>query len=881
MTVDGPSATLLADYQSAPFHIDTVNLDIDLEATATRVTASLAVRRADSATRDLILDGTGLTLKAIAIDGAALDAGRYTLTDRTLTVHDVPDAFELTTEAQINPEANTSLEGLYMSGGMFCTQCEAEGYRKITWHLDRPDVLSVYTVRLTADRESFPVLLSNGNPTDGGETGDGRHWAAWHDPHPKPSYLFAIVAGDLAHIEDRFETRSGREVCLRIYTEHGNEDRCDFAMDALKRSMAWDETRFGLEYDLDVFNIVAVGDFNAGAMENKGLNIFNAALVLASPETATDLDYERIETVIAHEYFHNWTGNRITCRDWFQLCLKEGLTVFRDQEFSADMRDPTVKRIDDVSRLRAFQFPEDGSGLAHPVRPDRYIKIDNFYTATVYEKGAELVRMLQTMLGRDAFNEGMTHYIKGNDGTAATVEDFVASFAATSGRDLSDFMTWYEQSGTPQVTVRCDHDAEARTATLTLTQKTEPTADQPTKKPVPIPIRLGLLSSDGSPLPLHPAGQTAAPEDTSMVVELTAPSQSITFEDVAEKPVPSVLRHFSAPVRMDAGLSAAERLLLVSSDEDPFNRWEAAQDLARTEIRKAAEGATLGGTAQDLAQALGAALDDERLSEAFLARLIQPPSEDDVAQSMASVDPGAIFAAREAYRVLLAGALEDRLRARVDSHNRNAPFRADADQAGRRALANGAQTLLCALQKAADLTTAADLARGEGPMTDTLCGLSILIDSDHPDRETRLRGFHDQWQNNPLVLDKWFGLRARSAREDTLEVVRELTAHPKFTLRNPNRVRALIGGFVVSNPLRFHAPDGSGYRFFAEQILAIDALNPLFAARLLSQIKSWRKLEPQRRAQMEAALSQIQEARPVSDNVHEVVSRMLAPIPTR
>ncbi len=880
MTVDGPNTTFLADYKPAPFAIDRVTLDIDLIPDATRVTSRLTIRRTDPATQDLTLDGVGLILKAISINGEALGAERYTLTDRTLTVHGVPDAFELTTEAQIDPQANTSLEGLYMSGGIFCTQCEAEGYRKITWHLDRPDVLSVYSVRLTADKEAFPVLLSNGNPGEEGESGDARHWAEWHDPHPKPAYLFAIVAGDLAHVEDRFKTKSGQDVRLRIYTEHGNEDRCAFAMDALKRSMAWDETRFGLEYDLDVFNIVAVGDFNAGAMENKGLNIFNAALVLASPDTATDLDYERIETVVAHEYFHNWTGNRITCRDWFQLCLKEGLTVFRDQEFSADMRDPTVKRIDDVSRLRAIQFPEDSGGLAHPVRPDRYIKIDNFYTATVYEKGAELVRMLETMLGREAFDEGMSHYITKNDGRAATVEDFVESFATTSGRDLSAFMTWYEQSGTPRVTVRCDHDPQTQTATLTLTQKTEPTTDQPQKRPVPIPIRLGLLSGDGAPLALRPRGDNAAPEDTSMVFELTGESQSITFEDVPEKPVPSVLRHFSAPVRIDVGLSVAESLLLISSDEDPFNRWEAAQDLARTEIRNAAEGQSLGDAAHGLGQALVAALDDERLSEAFLARLIQPPTADDVAQSMARVDPGAIHEAREAYRALLAGLLEDRLRARMDAYDRNEPFRTDADQAGRRALANGALTLLSVLNKEEDLALAADLARGEGPMTDTLCGLSILADSDHADRDTRLQGFHDQWQENPLVLDKWFALRARSTREDTLDVVRQLTAHPKFTLRNPNRVRALIGNFIIGNPLRFHAADGSGYQFFAEQILAIDALNPLFAARLLSQIKSWRTLEPQRRAQMETALSGILNARPVSDNVLEVASRMLAPLPS-
>ncbi len=876
MRTDTPKAIFLKDYAPAPFEITTARLDIDLDPTRTQVRATLAIRRRPGATGPLRLDGTGLTLKALRLDGQDLTGGAYETDERSLTVlASLPDAFTLETEVEIDPGANTSLEGLYMSNGMFCTQCEAEGFRKITYFLDRPDNLAVYTVRLTADAKTAPVLLSNGNPGASGPLDGGRHFAEWHDPHPKPSYLFALVAGDLGHIEDRFTTRSGRQVPLRIYTEHGKEERCTYAMDALKRSMTWDEEVFGREYDLDIFMIVAVSDFNAGAMENKGLNIFNDALVLASPETATDMDYERIESVIAHEYFHNWTGNRITCRDWFQLCLKEGLTVYRDQEFTADMRDPTVKRIDDVTRLRAFQFPEDAGGLAHSVRPDRFIKIDNFYTATVYEKGAELVRMLHTMLGDETFSKGMDIYFAEHDGEAATVEDFVGSFEKAAGRDLSAFMRWYAQAGTPQVTAKGEYDPAARTFTLHVTQTTPPTPGQEVKEPVPVPIRMGLLGADGAALPLKLQGDNNAEAPLDYVLVLTGASQSFVFEDIGERPTPSVLRHFSAPVTLDLDLSTEDSVRLIAADPDPFNRWEAAYRMGLTEIGDMAGGADPSDRGKALITALGDCLDTDSLQPAFLARLMTPPSEDDVAQSLEVIDPEAIHRARRLFVKTLASSLKDRLERRHTAYDRSAPFDPGADQAGRRALANTCLTLLSSLNDPHIDGLIREQARTATIMTDRLAGLSLVADQDGAERDAILDQFYASWQAEPLVVNKWFAIHARAARSDTLERVKALTRHEAFSLRNPNRVRALIGAFALGNPNAFHAADGAGYRFFAEQVLAIDKLNPLFAARLFGAIKTWRKLEPKRRALIAESFETIKATKGISDNLYEVVTRTL------
>ncbi len=875
MRTDDPKTIHLKNYVPFPFHVDTVDLHFVLDAAATRVSARLALRRREGATGPLRRDGHDLTLKRVAIDGTDLTADAYTLDDTSLTLAQVPDRFTLETEVEIAPDANTALEGLYMSGGKFCTQCEAEGFRRITFFPDRPDVMSVYTVRLEADKAAFPVLLSNGNPGTAGDLEGGRHFSEWHDPHPKPAYLFALVAGDLGHIEDHFTTRSGKSVLLRIYTEHGNEAQCTYAMDSLKRSMSWDETAFDREYDLEVFNIVAVGDFNAGAMENKGLNIFNAALVLASPETATDLDYERIEAVVAHEYFHNWTGNRITCRDWFQLCLKEGLTVYRDQRFTADMRDATVKRIDDANRLRTVQFPEDAGGLAHPVRPDHYIKIDNFYTATVYEKGAELVHMIDTLIGREAFEAGMAHYFADHDNTAATVEDFVTSFEKASKRDLAPFLRWYAQAGTPRVTARGVYAPEAQTFTLHLTQTTPATPDQPTKEPVPIPVRMGLVGTSGRALALQLDGENDADRPSERVLELTQAQQSFTFVNVPERPVPSLLRHFSAPVVLDTDLSVDDRVHLIAHDEDPFTKWDAANGLALGELAAQARGEAPSPAQEALIHAVGACLDSHDLKPAFLARLITPPREDEVAQTLDEVDPGRISAARQTFRQAMAAGLKERLSARLAAHDRAQPFSPDADQAGARALANAALSLLSSLEDPQITAQAVSLATSAGNMTDQLAGLSVLADLDHPEREAILDRFYETWTDNPLVIDKWFALQARADRLDTVERVRALSEHSAYTLRNPNRVRALVGAFVAGNPKWFHEADGAGYAFFADQILAVDALNPLFAARLFGVVKTWRKLEPTRRALIAQSFERIAAAKPISDNLYEVVSRTL------
>jgi aminopeptidase N len=874
MRTDDPQPIRLSEYRPPAFVIDEVRLDFRLEPKATRVKARLAMRRNGEHAQPLRLDGVRLKPISVAIDGRELAASEYRITPEHLTIMAAPAAFVLETEVEIDPAGNSFLEGLYVSGGRFCTQCEAEGFRKITWFTDRPDVLARYTVRIEADKAAYPRLLSNGNLIDAGDLEGGRHYAIWNDPFPKPCYLFALVAGELDVLADSMTTMSGRTVELRIYVDTGMAERAAYAMDSLKRAMKWDEAVFGREYDLDLFMIVAVRDFNFGAMENKGLNIFNASVLLADPATATDLDYERIEGVVAHEYFHNWTGDRITCRDWFQLCLKEGLTVFRDQSFSADQRGHAVQRIKEVKTLRARQFPEDAGPLAHPVRPSSFLKIENFYTATVYEKGAEVIRMLKTLLGAQTFRAGMDLYFERWDGHATTVEAFVQCFADASGRDLSDFFAWYEQAGTPRVSVLGDYDEEGQALELTLSQVTEPTPGQPDKRALPTPILIGLLDDDGRVLPFRAPGGLAPVEQTLIVLEV--PERTVRLEGVARRPVLSAMRGFSAPVNLTTNTPAKDRYLLLAADPDLFNRWEAGQDLARDLILARAAGAPDEVGEERYAEAMGRAMDDQSAEDAFKALLLTLPSESDLSLAQTPADPAAIHEARDAIRTRLAVHLGDTLRRLHGALQSGETFSPDAESAGRRALRNAALELLAADPRARNLERAIGHFRTAANMTDAMGGLSALAQFGGEAFDQALSDFFERWRQEPLVIDKWFAVQARSPSEDTLGRVLGLTAHPAFDARNPNRLRALVQSFAGGNPARFHDPSGAGYRFLADQILAVDAINPMTAARLVEPLGGWRRYAPALSALMREQLQRIVDTPGLSKNVFELANRALA-----
>jgi aminopeptidase N len=859
MRTDTPQSIKLSDYRPPAYRIETIDLDFDLQPNTTRVKARLAVKREGDHEAPLVLDGVRLTLIAVAIDGRALEPADYEVSEAHLTIPAVPAAFTLETEVEIDPQGNTALEGLYMSAGRFCTQCEAEGFRKITYFPDRPDVLARYTVRIEADA-TYHRLLSNGNLMQSGELANGRHFAVWNDPFPKPCYLFALVAGELDVLEDRHVTLSGRAVALKIYVDPGQAPRAAYAMDSLKRSMTWDEQVFGREYDLDLFMIVAVRDFNFGAMENKGLNIFNSSLLLADPETATDFDYERIEGVVAHEYFHNWTGDRITCRDWFQLCLKEGLTVFRDQAFSADMRGHAVQRIKEVKTLRARQFAEDGGPLAHPVRPSSYVKIDNFYTATIYEKGAEVIRMLKRLIGDEAFKAGMDLYFERWDGHATTVEAFIECFAEASGRDLGAFFAWYEQAGTPALDLVSRYDEGKGELSLTFTQQTAPTPGQPDKHPLPIPIDLGLLDEDGRPLG----------EDRLIVLD--AAEQTFAFP-AKSRPVVSALRGFSAPVTLTSDAPEKDAYVLLAADPDLFNRWEAGQTLARKLIL-----ARVAGTPDELgeeryAEAIGRALHDQAADEAFKALLLALPSESDLAMAVSPVDPSAIHEARDALKRRMAAHLESQLyRLHTGLHD-HGPFSPDAAGAGRRALRNACIELL-AMEPSPD---AIDRAKahfgGADNMTDAMGGLFALMQIGGDPFEAALTDFYTRWRHEPLVIDKWFAVQARSPAADALGRVIGLTTHPAFDPKNPNRLRALVQSFASGNPARFHDPSGAGYRFLADQVLMVDGFNPMTAARLIEPLSAWRRYAAPFGEAMREALQRIVAHPGVSKNVLELAAR--------
>ncbi|KQT11758.1 aminopeptidase [Methylobacterium sp. Leaf399] len=873
MRTDMPTLIRLEDYRPSDHLIDRVDLDVVLHPTATRVVSRLSLRPnpAGRIGSPLVLDGEDLVLVRIALDGRVLDAGSFSVDATGLTIADPPRApFTLEIETRIDPSANTRLMGLYRSNGVYCTQCEADGFRRITYLLDRPDVLSVYTTRIEADRDEAPVLLGNGNLVEAGEAGPGRHHAVWHDPHPKPAYLFALVGGRLDRLDRAFTTMEGREVTLAVYVEPGKAERAAYALDAVARSMRWDEEAFGRAYDLDVFNVVAVSDFNMGAMENKGLNIFNDKYVLASPDTATDADYANIEAIIAHEYFHNWSGNRVTCRDWFQLCLKEGLTVFRDQEFSSDMRSRAVHRIGEVKTLRARQFPEDAGPLAHPVRPQAYAEINNFYTATVYEKGAEIVRMLRTLIGAKAFRAGMDRYFSDNDGRAATVEDFLDAFAAVTGRDLSAFARWYERPGTPRVTVQEHYDPAARSYRLAFTQSLPGSEGEA----LVIPIRLGLVGADG---PL------AGPRCDSVVdgvFVLEAATDSLTFTDVAEAPVPSLLRSFSAPVKLVPPLTTAQNLTLLRHDADPFNRWQAAQAMALHLMVAASRGDAAEADAAAFVEAIGGFLDTDALGDpAFAALVLGLPSEGDVANEIgADIDPDAIHGARRALRERLGRHLAGRLVAlrTTLADPPGTAFSAEAAAAGRRALRNSALDLIAAGDPVFGADLAGEQIRLATTMTDRLGGLSTLALIPGAAREDALAAFADRYRDDPLVLDKWFAIQATIPEPETLDRIAALQGHPAFATTNPNRVRALIGSFGVANPTQFNRPDGRGFALVARMALTVDGANPQLAARLLTAFGSWRMLEPGRRSVAKATLADLNCMQSLSRDLGDILTRSLA-----
>ena len=878
MRTDIAQPIRLKDYRPPDWLVQAVALDVSLHATQTKVRATLTLKpNVQTAAAPLVLDGDGLSLVSLKLNGTVLPAENYIATPDSLTIPQVPNQpFTLEIETLVDPTANSQLSGLYRSSGTYCTQCEAEGFRRITYFPDRPDVMAVYTTRIEADKAEAPVLLANGNLAESGDLPGGRHFAVWHDPHPKPSYLFALVGGNLGHVEDRFRTMSGRDVVLRIYVEPGKESRCGYAMDSLKRSMRWDETAFGREYDLDIFMIVAVSDFNMGAMENKGLNVFNDKYVLASGDTATDGDFAQIEAVIEHEYFHNWTGNRITCRDWFQLCLKEGLTVFRDQEFSSDMRARPVKRIADVRGLRAAQFIEDAGPLAHPVRPEIYKEINNFYTSTVYEKGAEVVRMVQTLLGREKFRTGMDFYFARHDGHAATVEQFIQCFADASGRDMTQFMRWYSQAGTPEVALRGRFDPVRKTYTLDCNQSIPPTPHQPAKEPMVIPLVLGLLGKNGRDLPLVLANGEKIERG---VVVLSEAARTFEFTGIGEHPVLSINRGFSAPIKLVTDLDADDLAFLAAHDSDAFNRWQALQTISTRLLIDNVAALHTGKPARvddKLIAALAAILDDRTLEPAFVALALVPPGEGDIAREIGhDIDPDAIFRARKALRADIGDRLGSALAATYDRMAVAGPYSPDASNAGRRALRNVALDLLASTGKPETIARAARQYDAADNMTDRMAALSTLSLHGGPERERALADFYARYAADALVIDKWFSLQAMIPQPDTLDKVRALTAHPAFSLANPNRVRALIGAFAQANATQFNRADGKGYEFVADIVLALDPKNPQVSARMATAFRTWRTLEAGRRALAQAALARIKAAPNLSRDLADIVERAL------
>ena len=866
-----PAPIKLKDYTPPDFLIDQAALVFDIQPTGTMVTATLAMRRnpdkAHTAT-GLSMDMGDYEILSVSLDDRTLSESQFDADCTHFTVPDVPDRFTLEIRNRIFPEKNTRLEGLYLSNGIYCTQCEAEGFRNITPFIDRPDVMAGFTCTIMADKDVCPVLLSNGNPVEKGNLPDNRHYARWEDPFKKPCYLFALVAGNLSFIQSPFTTKSGRDITLRIFAEPGNIEQCHHAMDCLKQAIQWDEDRFGLEYDLDLYQIVAINDFNAGAMENKGLNIFNARYVLADPATATDEDFMNIQRVIGHEYFHNWTGNRVTLKNWFQLSLKEGLTVFRDQEFTSDLNSRAVERISHVKNLRAFQFPEDNGPMAHPVRPDAYIKMDNFYTMTVYEKGAELVRMIHQLLGETVFQRGMALYFEKFDGMAVTIEDFLSVMAQAGNLDLSRFQRWYTQSGTPAVTVTRSYDSDTRTLSVFFSQHTPPDRNQSEKLPLHFPVRMGLMDPDGNDII----------EKRKTLIQMMDETHTEVFEDVPSGTLPSVFRQFSAPVKIVTDFTDEELAFLMARDTDAFNRWDAAQTLFNKEIQH-----LVAAVSQDrpltvspnLVQAFESALSDLSADRAFLARALAIPRETELADLFDSIDVDAIHTARQFLKARLADTLGPLFVNVIEKCRHADPKSLSIRDIGDRSLKNLALSYLAATGTRTSLQQVWNAFESARNMTDEFAGFRILCDADTSLKQKSAARFYDRWSHDPLVMDKWFLAQAVSPLPGTPAAVRDLAAHPDFSLTNPNRVRALIYGFAMHNPVRFHETDGSGYAFVTEKILALDQVNHQVAARLARCFIQWKKYDPARRALMKQSLESLAAAPDLSTNVYEIVSRAL------
>lgn len=893
-----PKAIYLKDYKVPPYLIEETHLHVDINEDVTTVTSTLKVRRNPDAveedTANLVLDGsTDLDTKRIAIDGRELTSNEYRIDEDRLAVFDVPEAFELTTAVEIRPQDNTALEGLYKSGDMFCTQCEAEGFRKITWYEDRPDVMSKYTTTIVADKASYPVLLSNGNDIDRGEEG-GRHWVTWQDPFMKPAYLFALVAGDLQHIEDEFVTMSGRRVTLQIFTEAHNIDKVDYAMVSLKNSMRWDEEVYGREYDLDIFMIVAVESFNMGAMENKGLNIFNTSCVLARPDTTTDAAYQRVESVVAHEYFHNWSGNRVTCRDWFQLSLKEGFTVLRDQQFSADMGSPTVCRVNDVAVLRSAQFPEDAGPMAHPIRPDSFIEINNFYTATVYEKGAEVVGMIRTLLGPERFRAGTDLYFDRHDGQAVTTEDFVVAMEDANGVDLSQFRVWYRQAGTPVVAASGRYDESAKTFTLEVEQSCPATPGQEDKDPFHLPLKVGLLDRKGEDIrfPVVDLDVSSIDESSagfSAVLNLTKANQQFVFRGIEAEPVPSLLRGFSAPVKLDYGYDRDDLTFLMSHDSDGFNRWEAGQRLAVDVIQEVVQQIEAGATVsvdERLISAfdvnLSQAIDGDKdpvLDKAMIAHMLVLPAESYLIELSETANVDSIHAAREAVRSEVAAKLAGLLLSVYKLNQSSAEYRAEATQIAERSLKNVALAYLMQLADTEMVPLCVDQFESAANMTDTSAALRALVNSSadaaSEPKERALTDFYNKWQEEALVVDQWFAVQASCPLPGTLDRVAALMGHEAFDIKVPNRMRALVAQFAMANIVNFHQADGAGYAFLADRVIELNAINPQMAARILSPLTRWGKFDEARQRLMKAELERILSTDKLSPDVYEITSKSL------
>ena len=876
-----PRVVYLKDYRPPAYTVETTHLVVDLAPEATRVKASLKLRRHPQREAGLPLEllGSGLDLKAIAIDGTPLKACEYRIEGERLIIERVPDTFVLNTEVVIAPERNTALEGLYRSNGLYCTQCEPEGFRRITWYPDRPDVMSRFTTTVIGDKATLPILLSNGNPIDKGELAGGRHFVTWEDPFPKPSYLFALVAGQLEVIQRTFTTRSGREVLLELYVEPQNVHKTEFSMEALQRAMRWDEETYGREYDLDRFMVVAVDDFNMGAMENKGLNIFNSAAILANPETTVDASFQRIESIVAHEYFHNWSGNRVTCRDWFQLALKEGFTVFRDQSFSADVNSAPVKRIEDVMLLRTQQFAEDAGPTAHPVRPDHFIEISNFYTLTVYEKGAEIVRMLRNLLGKEAFRRGTDAYFDRFDGQAVRVEDFVDTMAEAGGIDLGQFMRWYEQAGTPHIDVSDAYDAARQAYTLTLRQHTKATPGQPaeTKQPLHIPVRMGLLDRQGQPIELV---VDDTPLGKEMVLELRDTEETIVFTQVPDRPTPSLLRGFSAPVILNFPYTREQLAFLVKYDVDGFNRWDAVQRLAQSAITDAMCAIQANKAPQlddTLLEVFDYLLNTPSVADhAVMAEMLRLPSEASLSGQLGRVDVDAVHQARCFVESALAKRLHAHWQTLYERSVVNEAYRPSFEQMARRALKNVALGYLCATSDAAAIALAEKQFHTSGNMTDIRAALAHLVyHAPQPRSDAALEAFEARWSHDPLVMDQWLSLQAARPHEDALARVKTLMAHPAFSLRNPNRVRALIGAFSQQNHSHFHRKDGKGYALLADVVIKLNDINPDIAARLVLPLTRYQRLDSARQAMIKDVLAHIQR-QPLSRNVYEVIEKALA-----